>query len=69
MGKAERRQDVVATWGEDQLGTPYLNNPRWPVEEALDHISDSDAPADEWRELGWLFIERFKPSDVRRRVP
>lgn len=68
MGKAGRRQLVVAAWDEDQWSTPYLTNPRWTVKDALDHISDSDVSAEEWRELGRLFVEHFKPSDIRCRV-
>lgn len=65
LGKSGRRQGAIAAWDENQWCAPYLTQD-WSVEEALEHHSDAEISADDWAELGRLFVEHFKPEEVRR---
>ncbi|GAB2562180.1 hypothetical protein [Leucobacter ruminantium] len=65
LGKSERRQGAIAAWDESQWCAPYLTQD-WTVEEALEHHSDDEVSAEDWAELGRLFVEHFKPEEVRR---
>ncbi|WP_127817682.1 hypothetical protein [Microbacterium sp. CPCC 204701] len=66
MGKSERRQGVVAAWESGQWAAPYVAYPGWSADEALDLHADSDVSAEDWIQLGALFVEYFKPEEVRR---
>lgn len=66
LGKSERRQGACAAWQRDRWSAPYIAYENWTVDEALDLHADAEVSADEWIELGRLFIEDFKPDQVRR---
>ncbi|MDQ0537726.1 hypothetical protein QF011_000256 [Curtobacterium flaccumfaciens] len=66
MGKSERRQGVVAAWESGRWAAPYVAYPGWSVDEALDLHADSEVSAEDWIQLGALFVEYFKPEEVRR---
>jgi hypothetical protein len=66
LGKSERRQGVCAAWASGRWCQPYVTYESWTVDEALDLIADSRVTADDWIELGRLFVEDFRPEEVRR---
>ena len=65
LGQSGRRQGVIAAWAANQWCAPYLTQD-WSVEAALEHHSDAEVSAKDWAELGRLFVEYFKPEEVRR---
>lgn len=66
LGKSERRQQACAAWDRGTWSKPYITYPDWTVEEALDHHEDADVTAEDWIELGRLFVAHFKPEHVQR---
>lgn len=66
LGKSERRSGACAAWKHGTWCTPYVTLDDWTVAEALDLHADSNVTAQDWIELGRLFVEYFKPEDVRR---
>ena len=66
VGKSERRQGACAAWERDRWSAPYIAYEDWTVDEALDLHADGDVTADDWIELGRLFVEDFRPEQVRR---
>lgn len=65
IGKSERRRGVCAAWERGRWSEPYITYEDWTVEEALDLHADDQVTADDWIELGRLFVEYFKPEEVR----
>ena len=66
VGKSERCQGGYAAWASGTWAEPYVTINGWTVAESLDAHTDGDVTADDWVELGRLFVERFKPAEVRR---
>lgn len=66
LGKSERRQGVCAAWESGRWCAPYVTYESWTVDEALDLHATATVTADDWVELGRLFVEYFKPEEVRR---
>lgn len=66
LSKSERRSGVCAAWDLDRWCSPYIVYDGWTVEEALDLHADADVTAQDWIELGRLFVEYFETEDVRR---
>lgn len=65
IGKSERRQGGYAAWASGTWVEPYVTINGWTVEESLDAHADADVSADDWVELGRLFVEYFKPDEIR----
>lgn len=66
LGKSERRVGVRAAWERGQWSEPYVTYKGWAVDEVLDLHADEGTSAENWIELGRLFVEYFKPEEVRR---
>lgn len=66
VGKSERRQGACAAWERSLWSAPYIIYDDWTVEDALDLHADGDVSVEDWVELGRLFVEDFKPEQVRR---
>ena len=66
VGKSQRRRGACAAWESDRWSTPYITYEDWTVDEALDLHADAGVSAEDWTELGRLFVEYFKPEEVRR---
>jgi len=66
LGKSERRSGACAAWDRGRWCVPYITYDDWTVEDALDLHADSDVTAQDWIELGRLFVEHFKPEEVQR---
>lgn len=66
LRKSERRVGACAAWDSGRWSAPYITLDDWTVEEALDLHADSDVTADDWIELGRLFVEHFKPEELQR---
>lgn len=66
LGKSKRRTGACAAWERGSWCAPYITYDGWTVEEALDLHADADVSAQDWIELGRLFVEYFKPEEVRR---
>lgn len=65
MGKSEGRQVACAAWSSDDWATPYIRYD-WTVDEALDHHASRQVTAEDWIELGRLFVEYFDDNETRR---
>lgn len=64
LGRSERRKGVVAAWHQDGPWTrPYLLQ-KWDLEEFFEEIVDERATADDWRELGRLYVETFEADEL-----
>jgi hypothetical protein len=66
VGKSEGRKGASAAWKRDKWSAPYIAYQGLTVEEALALLADEAVSADDWIELGRLFVEYFKPGQVRR---
>ncbi|QDE35577.1 hypothetical protein FIV50_12750 [Microbacterium foliorum] len=66
MGKSEGRLATCAFWTEGRWATPHIRYDSWTLEDALDHHSSTQVSADDWTELGRLFVESFTPGEVIR---
>ncbi len=64
-----------AGWLSDRFGRrityrvfclPYVRYEGWSVSEALDHHASREVTAEDWVELGRLFVEYFDEQEVRR---
>ncbi|GAA2895474.1 hypothetical protein [Microbacterium esteraromaticum] len=66
MGKSEGRQVACAAWGDEDWAVPYVRYEGWSVSEALDHHASREVTAEDWVELGRLFVEYFDEDEVRR---
>lgn len=65
MGKSEGRQGACAAWNEDDWAVPYIRHD-WSVADALAHHESREVSAEDWVELGRLFVEYFDEHEVRR---
>lgn len=65
MGKSEGRRGACAAWNEDEWAVPYIRH-EWAVDEALDHHASREVAAEDWMELGRLFVENLDENEVRR---
>lgn len=67
VSKSEGRRGVVAAWQSGRWAVPYLldSHQDWTVDECLDLIADERASAEDWKELGGLYVAKFKPEDIR----
>jgi hypothetical protein len=63
--KSERRQGVSAAWARGRWSEPYLLGDYATVEACLDSHADQRASAAEWVELGRLYVDYFKPEELR----
>lgn len=66
LGKSELRVGACAAWEDGRWRAPYITYDGWTVEEALALHADADVTADDWIELGRLFVECFKPEEVQQ---
>ena len=66
MGKSEGRQLACAAWNDEDWAVPYIRYEEWSVDEALDHHASKEVAAEDWVELGRLFVEYFDEREVRR---
>ncbi|WP_341976846.1 hypothetical protein [Microbacterium sp. LWO13-1.2] len=66
MGRSEGRHVACAALNDDDCATPYIRYD-WTVDEALDHHASREVTAEDWKELGRLFVEYFDENEVRRR--
>ena len=66
LGKSERRFGACAAWEIGRWSAPYVTLDDWTVNEALDLHADANVTADDWIELGQLFVEYFKPEEIHR---
>jgi hypothetical protein len=66
VAKSERRQGVCAAWRTGRWSEPYVSYQGWTVEECLDLHADERASAEDWVELGLLYVSGFKREEVRR---
>lgn len=64
VGKSQRRRSACAAWERGSWSTPYITYEDWTVDEALDLHADADVSAEDWTELGRLFVEYSKPEEV-----
>ena len=64
IGKSESRRGVCAAWERGRWAWPYITYEDWTVQEALDLHADDRVTADDWIELGHLFVGYFKPEEV-----
>lgn len=65
IGKSERRVGACAAWERGRWSAPYIMYDNWTVEEALNLHASVGTSAEDWIELGRLFVEYFRPEDVR----
>lgn len=66
LGKSGRRQVACAAWESGRWCVPYVTYEGWSVDDALDLIANDEVSAEDWTALGRLFVEYFKPEEVRR---
>jgi len=66
VGKSEGRRGACAAWDRGIWSAPYVTLEGWTVAEALDLHADTKVTVDDWIELGRLFVNEFKPGEVRR---
>lgn len=66
VGKSEGRRSVRAAWRRGQWSEPYVLLSEWTVDECLDCHADERASADDWKDLGALYVAEFKPEHLRR---
>lgn len=66
VGKSERRHGACAAWERGRWSEPYITYESWTVEEALALHADAVVTAEDWIELARLFVEDFKPEELRR---
>ena len=66
LAKSERRSGACAAWDSGRWCAPYITYDGWTVEEALDLHADADVTAEDWINLGRLFVGHFKPEEVQR---
>lgn len=67
LSKSEGRKLACAAWDLDRWCSPYIVYDEWTVEEALElHADDTDVTAQDWIELGRLFVGRLKPEELWR---
>jgi hypothetical protein len=65
VGKSEGRRGACAAWDSGIWSTPYLTIADWTVDDALEVHANTDVSADDWIELGRLFVAEFKSDEVR----
>ena len=63
--KSERRVGTAAAWDTGRWSTPYITMSDWTVDECLDLHADERASVEDWKELGRLYVSRFKPEHIR----
>lgn len=66
VGKSEGRQAVRAAWKRGQWAEPYVTLHGWTVDECLDLHADERASVRDWQNLGRLYVDWFKPEQIRR---
>lgn len=66
LGKSERRSGACAAWESGRWCAAYITYDGWTVEEALGLHARADVTAQDWMELGRLFVEYFKPEELQR---
>ena len=64
--KSERRRAACAAWECGQWSAPYIAFEGWTVDEALNLQADGEITAEDWVELGRLFVEDFVPEQLRQ---
>jgi hypothetical protein len=65
VGKSEGRRGARAAWRSGRWAEPYVTLDGWTFDECLDLHADERASVDDWKELGRLYVSRFKPEHVR----
>jgi hypothetical protein len=65
VGKSETRQGVGAAWARGQWSEPYILRDSWTVDDCLELHADDRALVKDWKDLGQLFVARFRPENVR----
>jgi hypothetical protein len=69
MGKSAGRKGVNAAWRSDGPWTrPFLLQD-WELNEFLEDLADDRATAQDWRELGQLYVATFEADQLSRSVP
>jgi len=66
VGRSLRRTAVSAAWEQDKWSRPVITLGDWIVGECLDLHADERASADDWIELGRLFVAEFNPDQMIR---
>lgn len=69
VGRSERRQVVRAAWRCGRWAEPYIVLEGWTVDECLELHADDRASAEDWIELGRLYVDSFESEQVRRTGP
>ncbi|MFJ2543034.1 hypothetical protein [Microbacterium sp. NPDC087589] len=66
MGKSEGRQVACAAWSEERWAVPYIRYDGWSVEDALEHHASPEVSAEDWEELGRLFVSQLSEHEMIR---
>lgn len=62
----KRGVELHAARSEGRWASPYIRYDGWTVDEALDLHSSREVSAENWAELGRLFVEYFDDDKLRR---
>ncbi len=66
VGKSERRRAARAAWNYGRWAEPYVMLDGWTIDDCLKLHADDRADIKDWKNLGRLYIEYFKPERIKR---
>ena len=65
VGKSEGRRGARAARQRGRWSEPYVLLNEWTVDECIECHADERASAEDWKDLGKLYVSQFKPEQVR----
>ncbi|SMD24553.1 hypothetical protein [Lentzea albidocapillata] len=64
--RSARRTGVLAAWKDDGPWKKPALLQDWPLDEFFEDMADEHVSADDWRQLGQLYVDQFKPEQLVR---
>ena len=64
--RSARRKGVFAGWEDDGPWTKPARLRDWSIDEFFEGLADEHVSADDWRQLGQLYVNEFNPEQLVR---